>query len=53
MRGALATIADEDIVRLILDGTVVKARMDKRLPISPFSLPSVCAGMARRYCFPS
>jgi len=44
---------DEDIVRLILDGTVVRAKIDARPPPSPFWWPLGCAGTARRFCWRS
>ena len=47
------SLADEDIVRLILDGTVVKARIDRRRPRSRCSRRSACAGTGRRFCWRS
>ena len=45
-------LAEEDIVRLILDGTVVRVRLDKKATsISPSS-SSACAATARRCCWP-
>ena len=44
------SLAEEDIVRLILDGTVMKARMDRKATASRCSRPSACAGTGRRSC---
>ena len=47
-------LADEDIVRLILDGTVIKTRLDRKATnISVSRGYRGCAGMARRSCFRS
>ena len=48
------SLADEDIVRLILDGTVIKTRLDRKATnILGRWRPSVYAGMARRRCYQS
>ena len=47
------SLADEDIVRVILDGTVIKTRIDRRPRTSRFWRPSACAVTGRRCCFPS
>jgi transposase-like protein len=44
------SLADEDIVRLILDGTVIRTRLDKRPPPSPCWPLSACGGTGRRSC---
>jgi hypothetical protein len=38
------------IVRLILDGTVVRVRIDRKATSISLSSLSVCARTARRYC---
>src|SRR5215204_6397675 len=42
------SLAEEDIIRLILDGTVVRVRSTARRPQSRFWLCSACARMGRR-----
>ena len=46
------SLADEDIVRLILDGSVVKAGSTARRRRSRCSRRSACAGTGRRFCWP-
>ena len=41
-------LAEEDIVRLILDGTVIKTRLDPRPPTSRCWRRSACGAMGRR-----
>jgi putative transposase len=43
-------LAAEDIVRLILDGTVVRVRLDRKAPTSRCWWCWVCVGTGRR-CF--
>ena len=44
------SLLEEPIVRLILDGTVVRVRLDHQAPRSRCSLSSACARMASRFC---
>jgi putative transposase len=48
---AARSLAEEDIVRLILDGTVIRTRLDRKATnIAGRWPPSACAAMARRSC---
>ncbi len=46
-------LAGDDIVRLILDGTVVKVRLDRKATAISLLIALVSAATARRWCSPS
>jgi putative transposase len=46
-------LASEDVVRLILDGTVVRVRLDRKATSVSLLVSSVCAVTGRRCCSPS
>src|SRR5579883_783299 len=47
------SLADEPIVRLILDGTVVRVRLDRKATAISLLVVSVCTPTARRCCWRS
>ena len=52
--GAPAALLMRDIVRLILDGTVITTRLDRKAQnISVLGCHWRCVVMGRKYCFPS
>ena len=46
----LRSLAEEDVVRLILDGTVVKVRLDRRATNISLLVVLSIAAMGKRFC---